>query len=125
MDSLPVYDSEVGDFAPNDWSSDGLYLAGSVDYRDTGIVVYSTADGTYERLTDFGQWPFFLPDGRRILFVSGGNAFHIADLRTGRVETVYTTPWDALGPPRLTVDGRLMFFPRRVTEGDVWLAPIN
>ena len=29
------------------------------------------------------------------------------------------------GPPRLTDDGRWMFFTRRVTEGDVWLATLN
>ena len=125
VDTLPNPEGEAGRFAVNAWSPDGAYLVGSMDYRDSGILVYSMTEGSYRRLTDFGQWPVFLPDGRRILFVSGGNAFYVVDMRTGEVENVYSTPWDVLGPPRIPEDGRVLFFTRRVTEGDVWLATLG
>lgn len=125
VDSLRRPEGVSGDFAVNDWSPDGSYLAGSIDYRDSGILVFSLEDRTYERLTDFGQWPVFLPDSRRILFVSGGNAFYVVDMRTGDVDRIYSTRWDVLGPPRTPDDGSTLFFTRRVTEGDVWLATIE
>lgn len=96
-------------------------LAGSVDYRDTGIVIYSMEQRTYETLTDFGQWPVFLPDSGRILFVSGGDRFFIVDVDTRAVREIYSATQHVLGPPRLSEDGHEMFFTRRVTEGDIWL----
>ena len=118
-------DPALGHFAVNAWSPDGRYLAGSEDYRDTGIIVHDLDGGTYEKLTDFGHWPVFLPDGRRILFVTDGHEFHVLDMRTGDVRRVYESRWDVIGPPRLTGDARWMLFTRRVTEGDVWLATLN
>jgi Tol biopolymer transport system component len=115
----------LGRFTANDWSPDGRYIAGSVDYRDTGIVAYSVDSETYDALTNFGHWPVFLPDSRRVLFVSEGHAFHVVDLRTREVVRIYSTPWDVIGPPRLTADARQMLFTRRVTEGDVWLARLR
>jgi len=125
VERLPPADSALGMFRPNDWSPDGEHLAGSVDYQDTGIVTYSFSTGEYERFTEFGQWPVFLPDSRRILFVSGGKAFYILDMQTRDVTRVYSTPWDILGPPRLTRDAREIFFSRRVTEGDIWLVTLQ
>jgi serine/threonine-protein kinase len=121
--ALPDLGSEL--FTVNDWSPDGQYLAGSENYRDTGIIVHDLDSGTYEELTDFGHWPVFLPDSRRILFVTDGHEFHIVDMPTGDVQRIYESRWDVIGPPRLTGDGRWMLFTRRVTEGDVWLATLN
>jgi eukaryotic-like serine/threonine-protein kinase len=124
VDALDT-DAALESFNANAWSPDGRYLAGSEDYRDTGIIVYDIETGTSRQLTDFGQWPVFLPDSRRILFVTGGHSFHVVDLRDGSERRVYESRWDVIGPPRLTADGRQMLFTRRVTEGDVWLATLN
>jgi Tol biopolymer transport system component len=120
---LPV--TPLGRFTATDWSPDGQHLAGTIDYRDTGIVTYSLRSRTYEKLTDFGEWPVWLPDSRRLLFVSGTNAFFILDVQTRNVRQVYASPWDIIGPPRLTRDARQIFFSRRVTEGDIWLATLQ
>jgi hypothetical protein len=32
---------------------------------------------------------------------------------------------DVIGPPRLSRDGRRMFFSRRVTEADIWLLTLQ
>jgi hypothetical protein len=75
----------------------------------------------YDRLTDFGGYPVWLPDSRRLLFVSGGRDFHVVDTRSRKVEKVFSVPRDVIGPPQLTRDGREAYFSRRVTEGDIWL----
>ncbi|HUG40085.1 MAG TPA: hypothetical protein VMM12_06360, partial [Longimicrobiales bacterium] len=122
---LPV-DSAMGRFTVNDWSPDGSTLAGTIDYGHTpGIVLYSLDTRTYERVTDFGEWPVWLPDSRRILFGSGGPGFQLLDTRTGDVGQVYSSDWDIIGPPRLTRDARQVFYSRRVTDGDVWLVTLR
>jgi eukaryotic-like serine/threonine-protein kinase len=124
-EALPPADSSMAPFSVIDWSPDGSRLAGMTDITDEGILIYTLATRTYERLSDFGQWPAWLPDSRRLLFVSGGNSFYVIDGETKEIRQVYSTARDVIGPPRLTRDGRTVVFTRRVTEGDVWLMEIN
>jgi hypothetical protein len=72
-------------------------------------------------VTDFGEWPSLLPDSRRVLFVAGGKELRVADTRTTQTRRVPLERRDVLGPPLLTHDGRVAFFSRRVTEGDIYL----
>jgi WD40-like Beta Propeller Repeat len=88
-------------------------------------VIYSFQSRTYERLTDFGQWPVWLPDNRRVLFVSGGNAFYVVDRVTKQVRQVFAVQRDVIGPPRLARDGRALYYSRRVTEADIWLVTLR
>jgi Tol biopolymer transport system component len=118
---LPEPDSALAPFTVNSWSPDGQWLAGSVGLADSGIVVYSIPSRSYRRLTSFGSWPVWLPDSRRLLFVTGGNAFYLADRDAGVVRQVFAAERDVLGPPRLTRDGKAAYFSRRVTEADIWL----
>jgi Tol biopolymer transport system component len=122
--TLPAPPDALAGFRPDSWSPDGEWLAGDVRYTDAGIVVYSLRTRTYERLTDFGQWPVWLPDSRRILFVSGGRAFHVVDRETKQVREVFSVSRDVVGPPRLTRDGRTMYYSRRTTEADIWLVTL-
>jgi hypothetical protein len=41
------------------------------------------------------------------------------------VKQIYSGSPDVIGPPRLTRDATAMFFSRRVTEADVWLATLK
>lgn len=119
--ALPVPDDALQGFRPDSWSPDGAWLAGDIGYTDAGIIVYSFASETYERLTDFGQWPVWLPDSRRVIFVSGGDAFYVVDRVSKAVRQIFSVTRDVVGPPRIAVDGRTLFYSRRVTEADVWL----
>jgi eukaryotic-like serine/threonine-protein kinase len=121
---LPPPDETMQPFIPNDWSPDGTRLAGMIGFSDrkgSGIVVHTFASRAYERLTDFGEWPAWFGDSRRILFVSKGREFWVYDTRTRQSQKIYSTTWDVLGPPRMTRDGRRVFYSRRVTEGDIYL----
>jgi TolB protein len=123
--TLPPPDSTIGEFIVNDWSHDGERLAGMVGLSDDGVIVYDLTTGAYERITDFGQWPVWLADDRSLLFVTGGNAFHVVDTRSGAVRRVHFALRDVVGPPRVTRDGRTLVYSRRVTEGDVWLVSLE
>jgi len=122
--TLPQPEPSLRPFMVNDWSPDGRLLAGQIGYGAKGIVTHDLDSGAYERLTDYGEWPVFLPDSRRILFVTRLKEFLLIDRRSKEVRKVYATIRDVLGPPRLTRDGRAAFFSRRVTEADVWLATL-
>jgi Tol biopolymer transport system component len=103
------------------WSPDGSRIAGQVGVAGKGVAVYDLRTNAYERVTDFGEWPAWLPDSRHLLFVARGKEFHVVDTRTREVRRIWSVPRDVIGPPRLSRDGRAMYFSRRVTESDVWL----
>ncbi|MBI2835885.1 MAG: PD40 domain-containing protein [Acidobacteria bacterium] len=112
-------------FVVNSWSADRRWLAGDVGVPSSGIARYSFETRGYERLTDFGEWPVWLGDNRRIMFVSGGKTLHIIDVGTKKVHDVLTVTREVLAPPRVTRDGRTVYFSRRTTEADVWLLELK
>jgi Tol biopolymer transport system component len=120
----PPADS-ADEFVVNAWSPDGAQLVGQAGIAARGIVTYSLRSRTFERFTDFGGYPVWLPDSRRVLFVSGGRNFHVLDTRTRKVDTVFSVRRDVIGPPQLSRDGREAYFTRRVTEGDIWLVTLQ
>ncbi|HSB36680.1 MAG TPA: hypothetical protein VLH41_07365, partial [Thermoanaerobaculia bacterium] len=122
--TLPPPEPPLRPFVVNNWSPDGGTLAGQIGYSGKGVVTYDLTARTYARLTDLGEYPVFLPDSRRILFVARGKEFLILDRRSKEIRKIYETARDVLGPPRLTRDGRAAFFSRRVTEADIWLATL-
>jgi len=120
--------STIGQFLVNSWSPDGERLTGQVGgvgAMATGIMTYSFRTKTFEKVSDFGEWPVWLPDNRRILFVANGNAFYIVDSRTKQVRKIFSVERDVIGPPRLTRDGRSAYFIRRVNEADIWLLTLR
>ena len=122
---LPQIDPSSGQFVVNSWSPDGRRLVGHVYGEHPGIVMYSLEARTYQRLTDFGEWPVWLPDSRRVLFVADGGGFFIADTLSRQVRKIFSVAGDVIGPPRLTPDGRTAYFSRRVTESDIWLCTLR
>jgi serine/threonine protein kinase/sugar lactone lactonase YvrE len=122
---LPAAPKALSPYYMNSWSPDGQRLCGAINPR-SGILTYEFRTRRFERLTDFGEWPVWLPDSRHILFVSGGGkAFYIVDRVTKQARRVFTAGRDALGPPRLTRDGRHVFYSRRVTEADLWMVTLH
>ncbi len=124
-DTLPPAPDSLEPFSPHSWSPDGAMLAGMIASVDRGIVTYSFDRRTYEHVTDFGQWPVWLPDARRILFVSGGSAFYVVDRVTKRVDQVFSSGRDVIGPPQLTRDGTMVYYTRSVREADIWIMTLH
>ncbi len=121
---FPLPPDSLSPFGPHSWSPDGKRLAGMISALDRGITTYTFATRRYERLTNYGQWPVWLPDSRRVLFVAGGKAFYVVDRETRQVRKVFSVTRDVIGPPQLTRDGRTVYFTRRVTEGDIYLVTL-
>ena len=113
------------EFVVNAWSPDGAQLAGQAGLAARGIIVYSMRSRTFDRLTQTGGYPVWLPDSQHVMFVSGGRQFDVVDTRSKKVEKVFSVQRDIIGPPQLTRDGREVYFSRRVTEGDIWLLTFN
>jgi Tol biopolymer transport system component len=63
----------------------------------------------------------WFPDSRHILFVANRHEFWVLDSRTHNVHRVYENTRDVIGPPRMTRDGRWVFFSRRFTDADIWV----
>jgi Tol biopolymer transport system component len=112
-------------FTPNSWSPDGTRLAGTPNYSTEGILLYSLSDHRLEQVSKYGEWPVWLPDSRRIVFVSRGRQYHILDTRTRAASMIWSSLRDTLGPPRLSRDGQKLFFQRRTTESDIWVATLR
>ena len=113
------------EFVVNAWSPDGERLAGQAGLAARGILTYSLRSHTFDRLTDFGGYPVWLPDSRHLMFVSSGHDFYVADAHSKSVQKVFSVQRDIIGPPQLTRDGRQAYFSRRVTEGDIWLLTLK
>ena len=125
LDTLPTVQDSLAPFGAHSWSPDGRRIAGMIGAVDRGIVVHTLGTRRYDRLTARGQWPVWLPDSRRLLYVSGGNAFYVVDRETRSVRKVFEVTRDVIGPPQLTPDGRTLYYTRRVTEADIWLATLR
>jgi Tol biopolymer transport system component len=118
---LPLIEDGGPQMVVTSWSPDGTMLAGQAGFPGVGVVVYSFDSGSYERLTDFGEWPAWLPDSRRLVFVYEGKKFFVVDRQTKETREIFSVPRDVIGPPRISGDGTQVVFSRRVTEADIWL----
>jgi Tol biopolymer transport system component len=108
------------------WSPDGAWLAGQGDPRSApGIFLYSLATKSYTRLTDRGQVPRWLPDGRTLLFRDEGRILAL-DVRTRRVREVLAPPPNSSFIAHgVAPDGRTLFVSRTTEEGDVCLLTLQ
>ena len=111
------------------WSPDGKKLAGIKHLPNglhSGIGVYDPASRNYDWFTDFGDWPVWLNDNRRLLFVSQGKIF-LFDTATKKYEPILTvTDQDVdIGSPSVSRDNRMLYFTFVSAEADVWLMTLE
>jgi len=128
---LPAQDTSLRSLIVTSWSPDFEQLACQIGYNEggssphLGIVTFSFKSGKYQRLTDYGEWPVWLGDSRRLLFVSKGKDFFVIDSQSKAVRKIFSVERDSIGPPRMTRDNRSIYFTRRVTEADIWLVTLR
>jgi len=107
------------------WSPDGKRLAGirhRPDGGHAGVGTYDFESRRYDWITDFGDWPLWLNDSRRILFVNGGRIM-ILDTRSRKYESVLDVFDGDLDPgsPGLSRDNRTLYFTFVAAEADIWV----
>ncbi|MCL5745326.1 MAG: hypothetical protein M1541_15600, partial [Acidobacteria bacterium] len=113
-------------FVANDWSRDGRTLAGfQMDRSDPdrqGIAVYRFNSGAVQRISEFGSFPRWLSDSRRLLF-SHRDRIYLADVTSGPVrELVSVSPNEIEWAVGVSGDDRVIYFSLVSTEADIWLA---
>jgi Tol biopolymer transport system component len=133
---LPPFVEPGFEFVGLDWSPDGSRIAGMLTSdagERGGIAVYDLERGRYARVTDFGTFPQWLPDSRRLVFqgraeAAGvaepaylqGESLYLADAASGRVRELLRMPDVALGQPALAPEARAIVFVRTTVKADVW-----
>lgn len=77
-------------------------------------------------MTDFGDWPVWLKDNRRLLFVSQGKIL-LFDTATRKHQEVLTvTDQDVdIGSPSLTPDNKVIYFTFVAAEADILLMTLE
>jgi len=122
----PLANAQQGgeSFTPNDWSSDGKWLAGEVQTPTSrlGIARYSFETGRYEGLTESGILPVWLSDGR-LLYVDEGKVF-LLDPQTRATREILAPPPNTNSAFRIVEaapDGSALFLVRASDEGDIKL----
>ncbi|HEX7335022.1 MAG TPA: hypothetical protein VF290_26205 [Pyrinomonadaceae bacterium] len=110
------------------WSADGKKLAGIKHLPNglhSGIGIYDLESKTYDWLTDFGDWPIWLNDNRRLLFVSQGTLFLFDTQSRKYQEVLVVTDQDVdIGSPALSRDNRTLYYTYVAAEADIWLMNI-
>ena len=113
-------------FALSRWSPDGRKIAGFQARTDglfTGISIYSLDTGQYDRVSDFGGYPRWLSDSRRLLFHRDQDGkIYLVDSRSRRVHEVFSVATDQLGVFSVSSDDRWIYFSLIHAESDIWLA---
>jgi Tol biopolymer transport system component len=116
-------------FEVRDWSPDGKRLSGTGRLSGGGccdqIVLYSFADRKYERLTEPGTSPRFLPDGRRLLYLSKSALWLIDSVSKKTREILAARNDSRLLYFGLSRDGRFLYVHRDLQESDIWEATLK
>jgi Tol biopolymer transport system component len=118
-------------FAAWSWSPDGRRLAGQEEGRTggsseggTGVIVYSLESRAYTRLTEFGKWPAWLSDSRRLVFSTVGKLY-LVDSERRKVRELLSIADEQPAGPAPTRDDRWIFFHRHRNEADIWMATLT
>jgi serine/threonine protein kinase len=126
--TLPPVPGSPSPFTATSWSPDGQQMVGFSGSASpsSGVIVFALQTQRYERMTtNLGEWPVWMADNRHVLMGDGGKHFWLLDTKTKEARQVYSGGRDVLGPPRPTIDGRAIFYPRRVTESDIHLMTLR
>ncbi len=121
---LPPLGESSAVFLASSWSADGEKLAGhrlGADFLRGGISIFSFRSRRFERLTEFGVYPVWLHDQRRLLFQSEGKIY-LLDSLTGTTREFLSIPPNEAGPNfDISPDDRTLYFVLHANEADVWL----
>jgi Tol biopolymer transport system component len=110
------------------WSADGRTLLGYIMQRSgvsAGIATYSFESKRYDKLTDFGLYPVWLKDGRRIMFCFKEKLYVVDTASKKPHEIMYAAlsarTGEMLGAASLSPDNSTLYFAQGTIEADIWL----
>ncbi|HEX5735522.1 MAG TPA: protein kinase [Blastocatellia bacterium] len=121
-------DDPYGIFVAYSWSPDGQKLVGtSADSRIrklTAIHVYWLDSQKYEKVTDFGDAPQWLSDGRRFIFAHQ-NKVYIVDTQTKKPRALFPLAPHDVSEFKISKDDRMIYYSITTKEADIWLATLE
>ena len=129
-DAQPLPGQKVEDSILNltAWSPDGRALTGSIirkSGRPAGVVVYDLSAKSFRIVSsDQTNWVRWLPDSRRVLYITLAGDLVVVDTASG-TRTVVAAKLPASASDfsfALTPDGRTLFYGAGHAESDIWIA---
>jgi hypothetical protein len=125
---LPPLGEGENSFWVFSWSPDGRWLAGFArgsEWNPHGVVIYSHEKREYQKLTEYGGYPEWLSDSRRLLFWHQ-DAIYVVDVQTRDVrEVLRPTPGGARNAVSLSPDNRWLYFAHWVRQADIWMLTLG
>lgn len=107
-----------------DWSPDGKRLIGNLSGPPSVVGSLSLETNEYERLTDFGASPMWLPDSTRFVFAFNRTVY-LGDIKTKRVREIFSIAEDEIRSVDISPDGALLYFTMYSSKSDIWLLELE
>jgi Tol biopolymer transport system component/serine/threonine protein kinase len=115
-------------FTAYNWSPNGEMIAGmeaQPDGNKPGLIVYDLQTQKYERISNQGDSPYWLPDNRRLLCFHNHEIYLIdRSAKTVRRLLAHDTE-DTLENPTLSRDGRWLYYGVNNNEESVYLITLK
>ncbi len=87
-------------------------------------MLYSIRDGSHRRLTDFGEKPVWLADGRSLVFASERGIW-IVDREEGKPRELYSVAPSGLSPCfGVAPDRRSIYASLTASNEEIWIADL-
>jgi eukaryotic-like serine/threonine-protein kinase len=125
--AIPSLPDPTQSFEIWSWSRDGRRLAGQkhlADLSHAGIGIHEVGSQEIRWATDFGEWPVWLSDSRRLLFSHQGKLF-LLETSSGKYRELLSLPQPTLGSVGLSRDEKTIYFTLMEAEADVWLMTVK
>jgi eukaryotic-like serine/threonine-protein kinase len=111
-------------FVAWDWSPDGKRVIGNLSGPPSVVTTYSFETNQYEKLTEFGSSPMWLPDSTRFVFTFN-NKLYLGDVKTKRVREIFSSGENEIRSVDISPDGKLLYYSLNSSESDIWLLDLE
>ena len=105
-----------------DWSRDGKKLIGT--FADAKVWSFSLETNQYEKLSDFGAYPKWLPDSVRFVTFTGGKIY-LGNAQTKQMQELFPVREDQIRSVGISVDAKLIYYAASSTESNIWLLDLS
>jgi len=123
---LPPLPEAEASFMAWAWSPSGKWLSGwqlRADGSSAGVVIFDPTSRSYRTITDFGTFPAWSADERRLIF-SGRQTRVVVDIKPGTLKELGKAG-DFEEEFALSSDRRFIYSVQTQREGDVWIASLS
>jgi Tol biopolymer transport system component/serine/threonine protein kinase len=130
---LPSLANGALSFGAYSWSPDGRAIAGPVNTdegKHAGLAVYEPESNNYIKRFESGSLVAWLPDSSGLVFSaseisSGIRGLYLAESGSWQAKEILTLVPDTIICPKVSPDGRWLYFGRTAREADIWLLTLN